>query len=205
MDFSPEYITENEDVIRRSTLYIMQGHDPDRYWNLVEFAKPFMATNGKILSIGCSGFEPTLYHATHAIDISPIADRFLKYNDWKGVFAVGSVTHLPYENQEFDLAICSEVIEHLPTDNDVRNAFLEISRVAKNWLITTPASPIPEPTHKRFWPIEIASQWAAQFDAVIVRVNLWWFIYHGNYTFQPLDIPATSGPNASIRPGDFHA
>lgn len=200
MDMTPGYLAENENVIQRSTLYVMQGHDPDKYGNLVEFAKPFRVPGALILSVGCSGFEPKLYGATHALDVHKTALRLLRYNEWKGEFKVGSCTALPWPDRFFDLAICSEVIEHLPTDDDVLCAFKEIDRVAKNWLITTPSSPIPEPTHKRFWPLGFASLMAGKFGARFVVVNLWYFIYKSADAFVPLDIPATSGPNAAAVP-----
>jgi hypothetical protein len=192
MDMAPEYLAENEDVIRRSTPYIKQGHDPDRYLNLVDFAKPYK----KILSVGCSGFEPMTYNAAFALDVSPVAGRLLKENGFTGLFVVGSCTNLPFMDQTFDCAICSEVIEHLPSDEDVLRTFLEISRVARDWLITTPASAIPEPTHKRLLDEACVKKLCAQFDAKYVRVNLWWFIWKSPVFWKPLEIKGTSGPAA---------
>jgi SAM-dependent methyltransferase len=204
MELTPEYLAENDDVVRRSTIYAMQGHDPDKYGNLVEFARPYQTPCARILSVGCSGFEPKLYNATHAIDIVPVAGALLAGNGWSGEFILGSCTALPWQDKFFDCAICSEVIEHLPTDEDVLEAFREINRVAYDWLITTPASPIPEATHKRFWDIDTVTRYARMFGATVVRVNLWYFIVKSAYDFVPLDIPATSGPNATINPGAYH-
>ena len=205
MELTPEYLAENEDVIRRSTLYVMKGHDPDRYGGLVRFAQPFQSPTARILSVGCSGYEPILYHATHALDVLPLAHDYLKENGWTGEFVAGSVTALPWPDKFFDCAICSEVVEHLPADEDVLDAFREIDRVAKNWLITTPASPIPEHTHKRFWPIEAASKYAADFGANIIRVNLWWFISKSSSVFDVEQRAGPAPPFGSARSHVHHA
>jgi SAM-dependent methyltransferase len=50
---------------------------------------------------------------------------------------VADITRLPFEDQSFDLVVCSEVLEHVPDDTQ---ALKELLRVAKSKvLITVPA------------------------------------------------------------------
>ncbi len=53
-------------------------------------------------------------------------------------FEEANLYELPYDNNEFDLVVCSEVLEHL---NDPGKAFKELCRVGKGVLITVPHEP----------------------------------------------------------------
>lgn len=51
----------------------------------------------------------------------------------------GSIYELPFKNEEFDLTICSEVLEHL---DDPERALRELARVTKKYtIITVPHEP----------------------------------------------------------------
>lgn len=112
-----------------------------RYAILLEFCK----YADFVLSVGCGPKEPTIINATHAVDITPLSEMFLRRAAWPGEFKVGSCTSIPYPDKFFDVVVCSEVIEHLPNLEDVKKTFLEVSRVGKNWIITTPNSAIINP------------------------------------------------------------
>jgi len=58
-------------------------------------------------------------------------------------FSVGSVYHLPYFDNSFDLVVCSEVLEHLEYPE---KALEELKRVSKRYCIIT----VP---HEPFWRI----------------------------------------------------
>ena len=62
----------------------------------------------------------------------------------------GSVTEVPFDREEFDFCICTEVMEHV-TDDD--RGFAELARVIKPnglLLISTPTPPAPfDPNHVR--------------------------------------------------------
>ena len=196
MELTPEYVKENEDVILRSTAYIKQGHDKDRYDNLVDFARPFK----RVLSVGCSGFEPVLYGATHALDVSPVAGQLLRSSGYEGEFKVGSCTSIPWPDRTFDCAVCSEVIEHLPADDDVLKTFVELDRVASSWLVTTPAAAVDEHTHKRLLDDVCVQRLANQFGAKYERINIWWFIWKSPVFWRPMLIPRDA-PVVARRPG----
>jgi SAM-dependent methyltransferase len=79
---------------------------------------------------------------------------------------------LPFEDQEFDLAYCSSVIEHVPVVQ--RPAFAaELRRVARGWYVQTPAYSFPIEPHallpvahwlpaavrRRYWRMGVAGEW----------------------------------------------
>ena len=119
----------------------------ERYAIIKNFCRSPENVACSIASLGCGPFEPIRINATHACDDSQLAGDFLKANGWKGDFIVADVCNLPYSRHQFDIAICSEVIEHLPTEAAVTSAIIEVSRVAKSWLITTPFGYSPDPEH----------------------------------------------------------
>ena len=111
-----------------------------------------------ILDCGCGEKEPLIVCNTQeavAFDIGESGLKNLKANDFKGHLIQGSCIHLPFRNKCFEKTICSEVIEHLPKDEDVRKCVGEIERVSSAFMITTPNNQFDfkwlEQTHKRFF------------------------------------------------------
>jgi len=149
MELQKEYIQQQEDVIRRNfgarLLYIKSA----RFRAIQAFCAHFK----HILSVGCGTYEPLAIGATHALDVSSLSHEYLKQLGWHGVFEVGSCDALPWQSKFFDVAVCSEVIEHLPDLDIVHHAVQELERVAHNWILTTPCNPLgpknTEPDHKR--------------------------------------------------------
>ena len=95
----------------------------------------------KILDAGCGyGIYSIILadkgHNMNAIDIerkriNSINSMLNEYPKIKSRInlELGSLTSLPYKNEEFDVVLCSEVLEHIKQDE---KAFSEISRVLKN-------------------------------------------------------------------------
>lgn len=67
----------------------------------------------------------------HGLDIAPaaIADAQRLGRDRLGSVSVGSVTEIPFPDARFDLVICNDVIQHLPTEGGDAEAFREMARV----------------------------------------------------------------------------
>lgn len=92
-----------------------------------------------ILDVGCGNGILVNYLLTasssfkriYGIDRSKTALKFV--NSEK---SVGDIKNLPFKDNEFDLLICSEVIEHLPLET-YEKAIFEIARVAKKYIIIT--------------------------------------------------------------------
>jgi len=124
---SKEYIDENSDVVARN-LKNRKGLEQNPRWKIIV---PFTIGCKTILSVGGAAVEPLIINATHVIDITPVTLHYLNLRKWKGHFRVASCTNIPAPNKYFDVAICSEVIEHLPELQDVVDTFEEVDRVSK--------------------------------------------------------------------------
>jgi len=146
----------------------------DARWEVI---KPVCYNCNTILSVGCGSYEPILINATHAIDIVPLSEFYLRKLGWKGYFTVASCTDIPAPDKYFDVAVCSEVIEHLPEIKDIADTFKEVNRVAKKWIFSTPANPIgplnSEPTHKRSLDLETLKKITAKYKAEIFRSGIY--------------------------------
>jgi len=117
------------------------------YWNGARYGilKKFCSGSKNLLSVGCGPKEPIILNSSHALDLSPLSETYLRQKGWKGEFKIGSALALPYEDKSFEVVVCSEVIEHLPTMEDVIQVMKEVSRVGRKWMITTPNSAIIKP------------------------------------------------------------
>ncbi|HEX8387081.1 MAG TPA: class I SAM-dependent methyltransferase, partial [Rubricoccaceae bacterium] len=88
-----------------------------------------------------------------------------------GTFEVGSVYALPYADRQFDLVLCSEVLEHLDRPEE---ALAELKRVARRHvLLSVPLEPYfdglnrlgrrlgvgGDPGHVNFWTRETWARW----------------------------------------------
>jgi hypothetical protein len=128
------------------------------------------------ISIGCGSYEPYIINTSHACDISPKAEQYLKEISYEGKFIRADVRSLPFQHKEFDIGICSEVIEHLNTEGDVVLAFSEIDRIAKKWLVTTPAGYSPDPDHKFHFTEEQLRKLISPHPWVIIKHGFFFYI-----------------------------
>src|SRR3989344_6145451 len=76
------------------------------------------------LGSGDGKFSNIYFKNTIATDIAKGAAHLTK-----SPFAVSDATCLPFKNKSFDKVFCSEVIEHLPEQSDVRKSIKEMYRV----------------------------------------------------------------------------
>lgn len=142
MLISPEYKKSCERMILANldnkNFVVGPNHVQDRIKRLLSFIKEHRTDDSKILDIGSGAYMPIVLGATHACDVVEMAGDILEKSGWKGCFEIGSCDDLPYKDKQFDIAICSEIIEHLPEMDSVVETFSEIERVAKKWILTTP-------------------------------------------------------------------
>lgn len=133
---------EDAEAVHPTFQHKMEAEHFVRY----KFASSFV-DGKKILDLGCgtgygSNFLITKFKPREicAVDISVEA---IKYAKDKFIadnlnFTIASAEKIPFGNQEFDIVICYELIEHV---NDYFNVFNEIRRVLKNdgiLIISTP-------------------------------------------------------------------
>ena len=133
------------------------------------FALTGITPQSRILDVGCGrlglrGLAPDL-------DITGV--DVVERPDYPGPFVRADATeHLPFADDEFDLAYSSSVIEHL--DPAQRAAFAaELKRVARGWYVQTPAYSFPVEPHallpfahwlppalrRRYWRLGVAGEW----------------------------------------------
>jgi SAM-dependent methyltransferase len=133
------------------------------------FALTGITPHSRILDVGCGRLG--LRGLAPGLDITgvDVVDR----PDYPGPFVRADATeHLPFADDEFDLAYSSSVIEHL--DPTQREAFAgELKRVARGWYVQTPAYSFPVEPHallpfahwlpprlrKPYWRLGVAGDW----------------------------------------------
>jgi 2-polyprenyl-3-methyl-5-hydroxy-6-metoxy-1,4-benzoquinol methylase len=142
----------------RKRVNINWASDPRQYDRQIILKKFLSASTNYVLDCGCGEKEPLIVcntFKTIAFDIGVSGLKNLKANKFKGHTILGSCTHLPFRDKCFEKSICSEVIEHLPTNKDVRKCINEIRRVSQTFMVTTPNNQFDfrwlEQTHKRFF------------------------------------------------------
>lgn len=126
---------------------------------------------GRVLDVGCGrlglrALEPRL--DITGVDLAP-------QPAYPGPFVQADASEgLPFGDDEFDLAYCSSVIEHVAPAR--REAFAaELRRVARGWFVQTPAYSFPIEPHsllpgaqwlppryrKRYWRLGATGGWEA--------------------------------------------
>ena len=176
MELTKDYLLEQEDCIKRNfDGYKKNIHDPVTIERL-ETIKKFCEGAKVILCVGSGAHEPVYLNASHALDVHKVAEELLVQQGWKGFFFHSSCTAIPIHWKMFDVAVCSEVIEHLPTLKDAEDTFNELDRVAKRWIVTTPTRDVGEPTHKRVFNFDDLVSCTHNVQCKIVKRGLFWYV-----------------------------
>ncbi|GAH64064.1 unnamed protein product, partial [marine sediment metagenome] len=150
----------------------------DRVQERIKIIKDFCAGAKKILSVGCGAHEPIDINATHACDVAPNAGSYLEKQGWKGEFIIASCDYLPYCGNSFDVAVCSEVIEHLPDLEIVKNTFKQVNRVARRWIFTCPDWLGTEITHKRAFDETLLKAVTSGLKCEIKHIGKYFYVLH---------------------------
>ena len=110
-------------------------YDVDDYERFLAIKSLIPAGVQRILDCGCGdGSLGHLLKDEYAVQGCDIALEPLKHCEFPSVQC--SLTKLPFDDNYFDLSICSEVLEHiLPMEYE--RACQEIERVTRKWLIVT--------------------------------------------------------------------
>ena len=133
------------------------------------FALTGVTAQSRIVDIGCGRIGLRRHEPDRDITGVDVMQR----PDYPGPFVRGDATQgLPFADDEFDLAYCSSVIEHVP--RELRAAFArELRRVARGWYVQTPAFSFPVEPHallpaahwlpvalrRPYWRLGVAGDW----------------------------------------------
>lgn len=133
------------------------------------FALTGLCASARVLDLGCGALGLRALEPDLDITGVDLAER----PDYPGPFVRADATAgLPFADDEFDLAYCSSVIEHVPPDR--RAAFAaELRRVGHSWFVQTPARSFPIEPHsllpgahwlppalrKPYWRLGAAGAW----------------------------------------------
>jgi SAM-dependent methyltransferase len=133
------------------------------------FARTRLGPDARVLDIGCGALG--LRALEPALDITGV--DVVERPEYPGPFVrADAAAGLPFADDEFDLAYCSSVIEHvLPAGRDTFAA--ELRRVARGWFVQTPAFSFPIEPHsllpaahwlpvrlrKPYWRLGAAGEW----------------------------------------------
>ncbi len=121
------------------------------FFKVIGFLKP--KESHKVLDIGAtsdisidSNFFEEYYPFKNQITVIGKEDASFLEKKYPGLkFIYGDACELPFDDDYFDLAFCSAVIEHVGNRNFQLKLITEGTRVAKNLVITTP---------NRYFPLE---------------------------------------------------
>jgi ubiquinone/menaquinone biosynthesis C-methylase UbiE len=147
----------------------------------------FVDKDSKVLEVGCTnGFTSlevarTLNCQVWGVDINrdSLKNAQLRVKDEKVTFSYGNAYNLPFEDNFFDLLICSNATSFM---NQKEKAFGEYCRVTKNWgfigvcpmyYLTTPPKEVVENVFKEInVPITITSKdyWLSLFKGAGLEV-----------------------------------
>lgn len=182
MELTKKYIAECEDNVYRLFKQIDGDRKSQRVQDRSKIIKDFCKGAKKILSVGCGPFEPIDINATHAVDVAKNSEEYLRKQGWKGSFFLGSCDNLAigwgYDRAKFDVAVCSEVIEHLPDLDIVTKTFQEVNRVADRWIFTCPDWIGTEPTHKRAFSYKMLQNVTEGLKVRIEHRGRYFYITH---------------------------
>jgi ubiquinone/menaquinone biosynthesis C-methylase UbiE len=164
--------------------------------------KALVAGNkGKILDCGCGEGHllRELSGDKYGVDYSPLALRKAQKRNPKATILEGDITNLPFDNNSFDVVVCSEVLEHIL---DYKTAVSEIIRVTRkggrmiisvpnerNWTIgrlVTLRFPIKLKEHlNSFTPLQLIEMFGSEPKrAIYVPFNSFAFALTQIYEFE---------------------
>lgn len=178
MKLTKEYLAECDDCVFRNFNQIDGDRKTDRVVERIRIINDFCHNAFRILSVGCGAHEPIDIKAAYAIDVSENSRAYLSQQGWKGEFTIASCDDLPYEAKEMDVAVCSEVIEHLPDLDIVKKTFQELKRVAKKFITTCPDWLGSEPTHKRAFDLKMLEEVTQGINVEIKHIGRYWYVLY---------------------------
>ena len=156
-DILPEFYDSDVIVSERSGFYKLQMTDKN-WQNLFKLQARFCKGYERVLDVGCGPYELIAVRNDEnavGVDISKAALRKLKSFGFKGQVVQADCAYLPFRDLSFDCVLSNQVIEHMLTEEALRNSIKEMERLSKRIMIITPnaaySRKIYDPTHFFFF------------------------------------------------------
>ncbi len=131
--------------------------------------------------------------------------RFDKYSEFHPALSrrEGNITALPFDDDEFDVVTCMEVLEHVP-DEVLEPGIAELRRVCRGQLIMSvpfeEAEPLSKGHMRRFESSDVRAMFPDAGFTLLERHRLPWLIIEERYDGSSLDdgptfdsLPSTDG------------
>lgn len=183
-----EFLEENRNVVKRCYQYRGTYMNTPRF----QILRDFIDGSTDAVSLGCGAYDPIVLGVDTAVDIVSESEVYLRKLGYKGAFFLGDVRHLNFKDTQFECAVCSEVLEHLQTEEDIDKAISEIIRVASRWIITVPYNPRgqknTEITHKHDFDVQKILKLFAPIEVYIAHDDIYFYV-----SSEPLK-PKTEAP-----------
>jgi len=127
-------------------------------------AKIVSGNKKRLLDVGCGGgsllFPFVKYHDCYGVDVS---EAQLKLAEMRGIKTYRTDMEsedLPFENESFDLIVCSETIEHLLNPDNLLHEIHRTLRLGGTFILTFPN--VNQPIS---WPMQILFDLPPRFSA----------------------------------------
>lgn len=146
----------------RQTKYVKKN--PVRQYLIGQYLQTIAALTSEtpaktVLDVGCGeGFViRSLYErrpdlSLAGLDAEPDVLKIATFQNPEARFFLADGRRLPVRDEQFDLVLCNEVLEHLP---DPRRALQELARVSKEHVILS----VPREPHYRIANMLIGANW----------------------------------------------
>lgn len=149
----------------------------DKIWqNLFELQARFCQGYEKVLDVGCGPYELMAVRndkSAVGVDVSKAALKKLKSFGFKGHVVQADCSHLPFSDLSFDCVVSNQVIEHMLTEEALRDSIEEMQRLSRRVMIITPNAAycrkIYDPSHFFFFTTRSLKRIIPKFEIYAVN------------------------------------
>lgn len=171
----------------------------DDDWRRTSYVLDLLRSGARVLDVGAgAGQFANMLAASGKFGSVTALDhiRFGKYTEFSELITRvdASIAELPFDDDEFDIVTCMEVLEHVP-DEVFLPGIAELRRVCAGQLVMSVPFQESEPLSKghvrRFEPADIATLFPRAHLRLLDRPRMPWMIIEERLDGSPFDSPTT--------------